>query len=217
LLLSETRCPIGRREALPQSSPFFQGLEQSGDKITRKIELHSGNAETESCDKGIWYSEEPDRDLWSSFRASIARQALGPGETPMRSLCTRKPSHRRRLCQWGCFSELDIDLLVTKELHHFPPMKAALPVSPEYRMRSWWRRRSLRCRWGPTRDRCRCRDRPIDSTHSPRFNGNRRLLTLLTEQTRATMADPCRVEHPQRAIGFFSTLLRIEGPSSRTE
>jgi hypothetical protein len=104
-----------------------------------EIELHSGNAETESGGKGVWYSEEPDRDLWSSFRASIAHQALGPGETPMCSLCTRKPSHRRRLCQSGCFSELDIDLLVTKELHHFPPMKAALPVSPEYRMRSWWR------------------------------------------------------------------------------
>ena len=25
--------------------------------------------------------DSPDRDLWSGFRVSIARQALGPGET----------------------------------------------------------------------------------------------------------------------------------------
>jgi hypothetical protein len=58
-----------------------------------EIKLHSGDAETESSCKGIWYSEEPDRDLWSSFRASIARQTLCPGETVVGSLSAGKRSN----------------------------------------------------------------------------------------------------------------------------
>jgi hypothetical protein len=92
--------------------------------------------ETESSGKGIWYPEEHDRDIWSGFRTSIARQALSPGETPMGSFCTGKQPNWRRLSRWRCFSELDIDALMTKELYHLSPMEAALPVSPEYRLRT---------------------------------------------------------------------------------
>src|SRR5579864_3850822 len=69
-----------------------------------EFELFSGDAETESRGKSVWYSEEPDGDLWSGFRASIARQALSPGETVMCSFRARKQSRRRRLSRWSCFS-----------------------------------------------------------------------------------------------------------------
>jgi hypothetical protein len=75
--------------------------------------LYLGNAETEKRGKGVWYPEELDRDSWSGWSASIARQALGPGETPMCSRGTGDESDRRRLSRWSRFSEFDIDALVT--------------------------------------------------------------------------------------------------------
>jgi hypothetical protein len=33
---------------------------------------------------------------------------------------------------------LDIDTLMAKKFDDFAPMRAPLPISPEYRMRSWW-------------------------------------------------------------------------------
>ena len=54
----------------------------------------------------------------------------------MGSLGTRKQSDRRRLSRWSRFSQFDIDALVTQELHHFSPMEATLPVSPQHRMRN---------------------------------------------------------------------------------
>jgi hypothetical protein len=64
--------------------------------VCRFIQLDepsSGDVETESSGKGIWYPEEHDRDIWGGFRASIARQALGPGETPMGFLRAGKRSN----------------------------------------------------------------------------------------------------------------------------
>ena len=104
-----------------------------------EVDSCSGNAKAESHGKGVWYPKELDRDLWSSFRASIACQALGPGKTPVCSFGTRDQSDRRRLSRWSRFSEFDIDALMTKEFHHLPPMEAALPVSPKHRIRSRWR------------------------------------------------------------------------------
>ena len=48
---------------------------------------------------------------------------------------------------------VDIDALVTKQFHQLTPMGAPLPVSPEHRTRSRWRRRVPWCRWGLTGDR----------------------------------------------------------------
>jgi hypothetical protein len=98
---------------------------------SQRVEPISGDAEAESSGKGVWYSEELDRDLWSGFRASITRQALGSGETVVGSLGTGDQSDRRRLSRWSRFSEFDIDAKVPKEFHHLPPMKAPLPVSPQ--------------------------------------------------------------------------------------
>jgi hypothetical protein len=104
-----------------------------------EVEPYLGDVETKRNGKGVRYPEEHDRDIWSSFRASIARQALSPGETPMGSLCTGKQANWRRLSWWNRVSQSDIDTLATKELHHLPPMEATLPISPEHRMRSQWR------------------------------------------------------------------------------
>ncbi|GHO80277.1 hypothetical protein KSD_80480 [Ktedonobacter sp. SOSP1-85] len=54
-------------------------------------------------------------------------------------LGTGKQSNWRRLSHWSRFSEFHIDALVAQELHYLSPMKASLPVSPKYRMRSRWR------------------------------------------------------------------------------
>src|SRR6266446_4760610 len=59
-------------------------------------------------------------------------------------------------------------------------------------------------------------DRPIDGTYSSRFDSGRRFLTLLTERTRATMADPRSIQHPERAIALWSPFLRIEGAACWT-
>ena len=58
---------------------------------------NSGEVEAERSGKGVWYPEEHDRNIWSCFRAGIARQAVFPGETPMSSLRTGKRSNRGRL------------------------------------------------------------------------------------------------------------------------
>ncbi len=63
----------------------------------------------------------------------------------MSTLCAGKVASRQGMSRWRGFSPLDVNNLMTKQLHQFPPMKASLPVSPQERMSSekWrrWRRR----------------------------------------------------------------------------
>jgi hypothetical protein len=101
----------------------------------------SGDAKTERRGKGIWYSEEPDGDFWSGFRASIASEAFSPGQTVVGSLGAGDQSDWRRLSRWSRFSEFNIDTLMVKELDHLSSLKTALPVSPEngVRGRKWKR------------------------------------------------------------------------------
>jgi hypothetical protein len=107
--------------------------------LENEIDSSSSNAKAERRDKCVCYPEELDPDIWRSFRASITCQALGPGETPMRSLGTRDGSSRLRLNRRSRFSEFDIDSLVTQEFHHLSSMEAPLPISPKYWRRSQWR------------------------------------------------------------------------------
>jgi len=106
----------GSRRGIPElkSEKRVREHEHEGSLVHEsEVEPSSGNAKTESSGKGIWYPEEFERDLWSSFRTSIACQALGPGETVVGSLGTRDQSDRRRLSQWSRFSKFDINALVT--------------------------------------------------------------------------------------------------------
>jgi hypothetical protein len=170
----------------------------------------SGDAKTERCGKGIWYPEEPDRDLWSGFRTSIACQALSPGETPVCALCTGKQSNRRRLNGWGCFSELDINALVTKEFHQFSPMKAPLPVSPHNGMRSG------KWRW-ESNDLLGCVEWPEHRTDAARFPGSRPItLTFLTPRAGTAMTDAGGIDHAHTAVSFGAMLLGIQEETSRT-
>jgi hypothetical protein len=170
-----------------------------------EVEPSSSDAETESSGKGVWYPVEFDRDIWSCFRAGIACQALGPGETVVGSLGTGKQSNWRRLNRWSRFSKFDIDALVTKEFHYLAPMEAPLPVSPQNGMRSEkWRQESSGLlgfvAW------------PEHCADATRFLGGCPIaLTLLTPQTGTTMTDPSGIDHAHTAISFRTTLLRIEG------
>ena len=96
-LLSLIRnCPAGAHTAAkrPERENEVREIENEGLLFHEsEIKLHSGDAEIESSCKGIWYSEEPDRDLWTSFQASIARQTLCPGETVVGSLSAGKRSN----------------------------------------------------------------------------------------------------------------------------
>jgi hypothetical protein len=60
----------------------------------------------------------------------------------MRSLCTGKRSSGRGLSRWGCFSQSDVNALMTKKLHELPPLGASLPISPQdwvsSKTRLWW-------------------------------------------------------------------------------
>jgi hypothetical protein len=77
-----------------------------------------------------------------------------------------------------------------------PPLYPAAPVSPEHRRRGH-------------------RERMQERAHSAGFGGGAPVsLALLAQRTRAALADPGGIEHPQRPIGF-STLLRRREPLPR--
>ena len=79
----------------PESEKRVREKEKEGFLFHEsEVKPSSGDVETERSGKGVWYPEKPDRDSWSGFRASIARQTLGSGETPVCSLCTGKQSNR---------------------------------------------------------------------------------------------------------------------------
>jgi hypothetical protein len=96
----------------------------------------SDDRQAEKRGKGWWDSEQPDRDLACCLCACIACEALGPRESVVCSLCTRKRSSWRGLRRWRGVNYADVNALVTKELHQLPPMGATRPISPEHWMRS---------------------------------------------------------------------------------
>ncbi len=174
-----------------------------------EAEPSSGDAETESDGKGVWYPKELDRDIWGGFRARIACQAFGPGETPMCSLGTGNQSDRWRLSRGSRFSEFDIDSSVTQELHQFSPMKTPLPVSPDNRMRSG------KWRW-ESNDLLGFVARPEHCADATRFLGGYSIaLARFTPRTGTTMTDAGSIHHAYTAISFGATSLRIEGETSR--
>src|SRR5712692_2644550 len=91
----------------------------------------SGALEAKGSGEGVRHPEERDGNTWSCRRASIARQAFFPAESPMRPFCTGKRSIWRRLMWWERVCQSDIDSLAPKELGKLPPMGASLPVSPQ--------------------------------------------------------------------------------------
>ena len=123
---------------MPSENREEKKRERTFPVSSSEVEPTAGNLEAERSGKGVWYPEEHDRDIWGRFRASIARQAFSPGEAIMCPLRPGKQSNWRGLSWQNCFRQSNIDTLVTKELHHLPPMEATLPVSPEHRMRNWW-------------------------------------------------------------------------------
>lgn len=175
-----------------------------------EVELPSGNAKAEGGSKGIWYPEELDRDLRGGFRARIACQALGPGKTPVCSFGTGNQPNRLRLSRWNCFSEFNIDALVTKEFHDRSPMKTPGPVSPHNRMRSGgWRWGSNGFLW--------CAAWPEHRTDAAWFLGGRPIaLTRFTHRAGTTMTDPGGIDYAHTPVSFGATLLRIERETGRT-
>jgi hypothetical protein len=81
--------------------------------------------------KGMRYPEQGDRDARRSRRDGIASQTLGPRESVVCPLCTRKRLRRRGLSWWGRCRQSDVDPLRAKELDPLPSMEATLPVSPQ--------------------------------------------------------------------------------------
>lgn len=128
----------------------------------------------------------------------------------MGSLGTGKQLSWRRPSWWSCFSEFDIDALVTQEFYDLSPMKAPLPVSPQQRMRARKGRRERSGLLG-------CVEWPEDSTDTTRFLGGRSItLALLTLWAGTAVTDAGGIDHTHTAITFRAAFLGIQGETSRT-
>lgn len=171
--------------------------------------------------KGIRYPKQGDRDRRRAWRCSITSQTVGPGESPMGSLCARKRASWRGLSRWRGCSQSDVDPLVTQELDQLPPMGATLPITPEHR--TGISKRLSRCRWRLRWDwqradrRCRaCHDWPKNRADSSWFDGGSALtLTLRASGTGAAVSDACGIQKAQGAVPFQSSFLGIERVRSR--
>src|SRR5262249_36214853 len=130
----------GNKRGIPESAKWVRANEHESLLVHEsRVEPSSGDEKTEGSRKGFWYPKELDRDIWRSWSANIARQALGPGETVRCSFCARKQPNWWRLSWRSCFSEFNVNALVSQEFHHLSPVEASRPVSPYNGMTSgWW-------------------------------------------------------------------------------
>ena len=139
--------------------------------------------------KGCWDAEELDRDVTSCWRTRIASQPLCPRETRVRSLRTGQDHVR---CAWrSCDGRLQahLDALVPHELETGASVFPAAPILPKQRR--------------GTNDA-----RMKKHTHLARLCcGVAIPLTLLTQRTRAAIADAGRIHDAQAPIDFLASLL----------
>lgn len=126
----------------------------------------SARSQAEGRSKGGWEPVKGDDQPGSVRWAGITRQALVPGKTPMRTLCSGQDLLSWRLCKrWGRRSFQAGGLAAD----HFEPSSseaAAWPVAPKYRCRSkryFDRSRRRRGIQG------RRRERPQHCAHPPWF------------------------------------------------
>src|SRR6266699_889771 len=160
--------------------------------------------------KSVREREQGDGDGRRTSHSGIASQTLGPGESVVCPLCTRKRSSGRGLSRWGRCRQSDVDPLVAKELDQFPSMGASLPVSPQDGVGS---QRHLR--WVVKR-RCRASGMQHGANASWFFAGGPMPLTLVPQWTGTTMANASSIQDPHGSIPLRTPFLWVERRAGRT-
>ena len=145
--------------------------------------------------KSGWQSVKRDDQSGGIRWTGIARQALLPGEPPMRTLRSGEDLlDGARAAWWSEWSEtFQADRLATDHLQPGSPDATAWPVTPENRSRRKWcagwigRWRGIRVRRGKW---------PQDRTDPSWLDRGAALLTLCLPIAGTTMASACGIQEP---------------------
>jgi hypothetical protein len=147
----------------------------------------------------FWDAEQSDRHPSSSFGTSITSQPPFPRETRVRALRTGQAHVRCGRLRGGRWRQAHLDALVPHELQTGAPVRSAAGVAPEQR-----------CGTHP--------QRMEQHTHLARLRGRAAIpLALLTQRTRAAVANAGRIHHAQTAIGLAPPLLGVKRLSCWTQ
>ena len=145
--------------------------------------------QTERGGKGIGNPEELDPYVGSSRSTGIARQSFLPREARVRPLRAGEDDSLLLWSGWPALVHLDLDALVSQEVHACSSMLSSAPVTPEQGSRTDF-------------------ERGEQHTHLAGFSCVPPMpLTLLAHRTGTATAETGRIDHTQAPIGLWTLLV----------
>lgn len=154
--------------------------------------------QTEQDGKALWNPKQSDCDLTSRWTTRIASEPHLPREARVGTLRAGQNHVHGDCRRGGRWRQADFQALVSHELDTGAPVCSAVPIAPEQRDGTGAKRMEQDA------DLARLRGRAAIP------------LTLLTQRTRAAVADASRIHHAQAAVGFSTPLLGMKRLSCGT-